>query len=166
VDKAAEIQKKKGYTQSVGGQLYVANGQLAYWPGLEVQADINNWAEDFYYAIKYGSNHTEFDPRLKWLKAFRRVVKDECDLSEHNHDNLRVMLKELMEDGSFCPDQKILDSKGKKKLYKQVLQEAVEANRFPQYCKSLGVKNDSSREIKDIQEKNSRKSQKNISTPQ
>jgi len=60
------------------------------------------------------------------------------------------MLKELMEDGYFCPDQKILDTKGKKKLYKQVLQEAVEANRFPQYCKSLGVKNDSSREIKHI----------------
>lgn len=158
--KASEIQEKDGYDTHVGGHLTINNGQLGYNPGIKVAGKIDNWARDLHDGIKWGpySFTSSPDPRKAWLDYFRKSVKDECDLPKEKHDHLRSMLLQLMEDGSFCPGGKILDEKGKKKVYRKVLKEAVEAGKFPQYCKSKGVADDSSRVIKEVEEKSSKKS--------
>lgn len=157
--KAEEIQKKDGYTTSVGGQVYQNpySGQLGYWPGIKVNADIDNWAEDLVSAIKWGPYIYSFktdDPRKEWLEAFRKAVKNECKLPKDNHDKLRAMLKELMEDGSFCPDNKIIEHKflKGKNPFKDVLKKAVKDQRFAHYCQDESVSDDSFRKVKDVDE--------------
>lgn len=160
--KAAEIQKKDGYTTSVGGQVYQNpySGQLGYWPGIEVSADIDNWAEDLVNAIKWGPFIYSFkseDPRKEWLEAFRKSVKNDCKLPKDNHDKLRAMLKELMEDGTFCPNNKIIDHKifKGKSPFKDVFKKAVKDQRFAHYCQDESVADDSFRKVKDVQENKS-----------
>lgn len=149
------IDDKDGYKTHVGGHLYVGmGGQLGYNPGLEVSADIDNWAEDLVEAVKYGP-YMYFarpdDPRKAWLEAFRKAVKSECDLAQGEYTELRSMLKTLMEDGSFCPGNQILKPGmlGNKGVFKKVLVNAVRDQRFPEYCHSKAVKDDSNREVKD-----------------
>lgn len=154
--KADEIQEKDGYTKNVGGQLYVnQGGGLGYWPGVKVQADIDNWAEDFVRAIKWGPNEYTFgkeDPRKNWLEAFRKSIKNECKLPEKKYDKLQAMLKELMEDGSFCPEGKILEPGffGSKKAFVKVFRSAVQDKRFESYCDTTAINSDSYREVKNI----------------
>lgn len=160
--KAEEIQKKDGYTTSVGGQFYQNpySGQLGYWPGMQVQADIDNWAEDLVSAIKWGPyifGFSKDDPRKAWLEAFRKSVKSECKLPKDNYDKLRAMLKELMEDGSFCPDKKIIDHKflKGKSPFKDVFKKAVKDQRFAHYCQDGSIADDSFRSVKDVDQKSS-----------
>ena len=155
--KAEEIQKKDGYTERVGGQIYINNGQLGYWPGIEVSAHIDNWAKDLVYAIKWGPgffSYSKDDPKKEWLDSFRKAIKDECKLPHDNYDHLRAMLSELMEDGSFCPNQKIFDPGffGGKGEFKKVLKEAIKDQRFSHYCLDKAVKDDSDRSIKSVDE--------------
>lgn len=141
----------------VGGQFFVQNGQLGYHPGLKMTDNQFNWAQNLIDGIKWGpymkfSSHSE-DPREDWLEIFRKAVKDECDLPKGEYTELRSMLKTLMEDGSFCPGNKIIKPFGwfeTKGDFKNVLVAAVEAQRFPEYCKSKSVKDDSHREVKDV----------------
>lgn len=171
--KAEEIQKKDGYTTSVGGQVYQNpySGQLGYWPGIKVNADIDNWAEDLVAAIKWGPYIYSFksdDPRKEWLEAFRKAVKKDCKLPEDNHDKLRAMLKELMEDGSFCPDGKIIEHKflKGKNPFKDVLKKAVKDQRFAHYCQDESVSDDSFRKIKEVDEAGSGKIESKSSSGQ
>lgn len=157
--KAAEIQKKDGYSTSVGGHIYQNpySGQLGYWPGIKVAADIDNWAEDLVNAVKWGPYIYSFrsdDPRKAWLEAFRKSIKKDCKLPVENYDKLRAMLKELMEDGSFCPNNKIIDHKflKGKNPFKDVLKKAVKDQRFAHYCQDESVADDSFRKIKDVNE--------------
>jgi hypothetical protein len=64
------------------------------------------------------------------------------------------MLSELMEDGSFCPNQKIFDPGffGGKGEFKKVLKEAIKDQRFSHYCLDKAVKDDSDRSIKSVDE--------------
>ena len=169
---AQRIQDKDGYTKNVGGQVYVQNGQLAYWPGIKVQATIDNWARDLVAAIKWGPYSITFsseDPRKDWLEGFRKSIKRDCDLPENNHDKLRSMLTELMEDGSFCPNNKILEPKffGGQKAFKKILKQAVKDQRFPQYCQSKAVADDSFRDVKDVNEQSKKsRSQKSSGSEQ
>jgi len=152
---AERIQKKDGYTDHVGGQLYINNGQLGYWPGIPVQGKIANWARDLVDAIKWGPYWNVYpteDARNAWLEDFRVSVRKDCDLDMDNHDKLRSMLQELMEDGSFCPGDKILESTffKPKANFKKVFKQAVKDNRFPQYCQSKAVVNESFRDVKEV----------------
>jgi hypothetical protein len=168
--KADEIQEKDGYTKNVGGQLYVnQGGGLGYWPGVKVQANIDNWAEDFVRAIKWGPNTYSFsseDPRKNWLEAFRKSIKNECKLPEKNYDKLQAMLKELMEDGTFCPNNKILEPGflGSKKVFVRIFKSAVKDKRFEQYCDNTAIKDDSFRETKDIDSRKTKSSGKSTSS--
>jgi hypothetical protein len=158
--KAEEIQKKDGYKERLGGQIYIHNGQLGYWPGIEVSAYIDNWARDLVYAIKWGPgffSYSKDDPKKEWLESFRKAIKDDCKLPHNNYDYLRAMLSELMEDGSFCPNQKIFDPGffGNKSDFKKVLQSAVKDQRFSHYCSDKAVKDDSDRVIKSLDDSES-----------
>jgi hypothetical protein len=150
----AAIQKKYGYTTYVNGHYYMAYGRLNYWQGIKVNADIDNWAEDLAYAVKWGP-YLYFarsdDPRKAWLELFRKSIKSECgDLPQGEYKELRSMLSELMEDGSFCPNGEILKPgfMGMRHSFKKILEEAVEAGRFPEYCKKNPVNDDSFRNQK------------------
>jgi len=71
--KAEEIQKKDGYKERVGSHLYINNGQLGYWPGIEVSAYIDNWARDLVYAIKWGPaffSYSKDDPKKRMARIF------------------------------------------------------------------------------------------------
>ena len=156
--KADEIQERDGYTKEVGGQLYVHQGQLGYWPGIKVQAKIDNWARELVDAVKWGPyiyTYSSEDPRKDWLEYFRKSIKADCKLPENNYDHLREMLKELMEDGSFCPGDKILEVKllkGKSE-FKKIFKKAVADQRFTHYCGNKEINDDSYRDVKDIDEK-------------
>ncbi|WPU64199.1 hypothetical protein [Peredibacter starrii] len=147
-NKADEIEKKDGYDTYVGGQLFVVHGQLGYDPGIKVPARIDNWARDFVDAIKWGPYSISFsseDPREEWLKTLYKSINKECpNSSEKEYESLRAMMKELMDDGSLCPQNKIFEPKflGGKKDFKKVLSEAVKDQRFPQYCNHQAVAND------------------------
>jgi hypothetical protein len=155
---AEEIQTKGAHDEYVGGQLYVNQGQLGYWPGMKVSGHVDNWSQELVDAIKWGPfiwSANPDDPRKEWLEAFRKSIKDECKLPKENYDTLRAMLKELMEDGSFCPGNKTFEPKflkGKSE-FKKVLKEAVKDQKFAHYCQDKAVQDDSSRLIKDVSEK-------------
>lgn len=157
---ANKIREKKAYTETVGASLYVHNGQLAVWPGIEVPGKIDNWAQDFVDSIKWGHNPMllgESDSRAAWLKSFNNSIKKSCPLPDDNHATLRKMLQALMDDGSFCLNSEIikpkfLKSKGE---FKDVLKKAVSDQRFADYCQSNSVADDSFRNIKDVENKKS-----------
>lgn len=160
--KADEIQDKGKHDQYVGGQLYVNNGQLGYWPGVKVSGHVDNWSQEFIDAIKWGPfiwSATQDDPRKEWLESLRKSIKDECKLSKDNYDHLRAMLKELMEDGSFCQSEKILEPKflGSKSEFKKVLKDAVKDQKFAHYCLDKAVADDSHRSVKDVEESSKKK---------
>lgn len=160
---ADDIQTKGAHDEYVGGQLYVNQGQLGYWPGMKVSGHVDNWSQELIDAIKWGPfiwSASSEDPRKDWLEAFRKSIKDECKLPKDNYDHLRAMLKELMEDGSFCPGNKTLEPKfiKGKADFKKILKEAVKDQRFAHYCFDKAVKDDSDREIKDVSEKSGKNS--------
>lgn len=155
---ADEIQNKGKHDVYVGGQFYVNQGQLGYWPGMKMSGHVDNWSQELIDAIKWGPfiwSASSEDPRKDWLEAFRKSIKDECKLPKENYDTLRAMLKELMEDGSFCPGDKILEPKflGGKSAFKKVLKEAVKDQKFAHYCQDKAVADDSHREIKEVESK-------------
>jgi hypothetical protein len=153
--KASQIREDKAYTNTVGNYLFIQNNQLGYNPGIQVPGRVDNWAQDFLYAIKWGPLYismTDENPRRDWLEAFRKAIKNDCDLPTNDYKIIQAMLKELVEDGSFCPNNKILEPgflKGKKD-FKKVLKAAVADHRFPEYCKKNSANDDSSRQVKSI----------------
>jgi hypothetical protein len=160
--KAAQIRKDKAYTTSVGNYLFISNNQLGYNPGIQVPGRVDNWASDFLDAVEWGPlflSMTDENPRKDWLEAFRKSIKNDCDLPTNDYKILQTMLKELIDDGSFCPNNKILEPgflKGKKD-FKKVLKAAVSDQRFPEYCKKNSAHDDSSREVKSINSNQSEK---------
>lgn len=155
---ADQIQDKGKHDTYVGGQIYVNNGQLGYWPGIKVSGHVDNWSQELIDAIKWGPftwSASSEDPRKEWLETFRNSIKDECKLPKDNYDKLRAMLKELMEDGSFCPGDQTLAPKfiGGKSEFKKILKEAVKDQRFSQYCQDKAVADDSHRAVKEFDSK-------------
>lgn len=159
---ADDIQKKGAHDEYVGGQIYVNQGQLGYWPGIKVSGHVDNWSQELIDAIKWGPfiwSASSEDPRKEWLEAFRKSIKDECKLPKDNYDTLRAMLKELMDDGSFCPDGKTLEQKllKGKSDFKKILKNAVNDQKFAHYCQDKAVQDDSHRAVKDVNDKDSKK---------
>jgi len=155
---ASKIREDKAYTENVGMSLYLHQGQLAVWPGVEVPGKVDNWAEDLLDSIKWGQipiHDTSFDKRGAWLKAFNRSIKKDCKLPEDNFVTLRKMLTELMEDGTFCPNSQIIKPKflkGKSE-FKELLKKAVSDQRLVEYCQGKSVADDSFRSVKDVDSK-------------
>lgn len=150
--RAEEIQKKNGYTKYVGGYFYYSGRNVEYWPGIKVQADIDNWAEDLVYAIKWGPKFFTYslDERKEWLEYFRKSVKDDCKLPKNDYKKLQAMLNQLMEDGSFCPNGEILEPRliGGKRDFKLIFQAAVK-DKFSDLCEDKSVNNSPSRSSKE-----------------
>jgi hypothetical protein len=148
------IHEKNSYTTHVGGQLYINNGQLGYWPGIEVAGQIRNWARDFDRAIKWGplGYDSYYDQRGEILKVFRNSIRRSCPQIANDQAKLRNMLKELMEDGSFCPQGELLSRPflSRWKFYKRAMREAIDSGRFDQDCNPQHIQDDSSRIIKDV----------------
>lgn len=153
---ADKINKEDGYTEHVGGQIYIHQGSLGYWPGIKVAADIDNWAEDFVHAIKWGPMimfSSKPDPRLDTLKKLYKDIKHLCPLQneDEKYQTFRAMLTELMEDGSFCPENKMLERPilNRLKHFRKIVKDAVVKGQFQAQCQGLAVMDDSSREVKD-----------------
>ncbi len=152
-----KINEENGYTTHVGGQLYVHNGQLGYWPGIKVQADIDNYAEDLIRGIKWGPMimfSSKEDPRLEMLKAMKKDISKDCPLKHDNskHDILRSMLTELMDDGSFCPQGKPLKLQffSRWKNFRKILKDAVGRGQFQGQCLGVAVMDSTQRDVKDV----------------
>lgn len=153
-ERQAYIQKEDGHQTYVGGHLYHYRGNWGYHPGFKVEAVIDNWAKDFLLAIKWGPNHYNIfseDPRKELLETLRKAVSSQCKLTQGDYKELRSMLKDLMDDGSFCPANKITEPGflGSRGQFKKVLIEAIESGRFNQYCNNPAVQDDTYRNIKD-----------------
>lgn len=157
---ATKIREDKAYTENIGMSLYIQNGQLAVWPGVEMPGKIDNWAEDFVDSIKWGQipiHDTSFDNRGAWLKALNRSIQSDCKLPDDNFVTLRKMLTELMEDGTFCPNSQIVRPKflkGKKE-FKDILKKALKDQRLVQYCQGRSVSDDSFRSVKEVEGRSS-----------
>lgn len=157
---AEQINRRDGHTQYVGGQFYVTPvGGIGYWQGLEVPADIDNWAEDLQDAIKWGPFASYYgrgeDPRREILALLSDEIKDDCSLSmDEDYTRLRSILKELMDQGAFCSAQAMLERPwhGRWKNYRRVLRDAVRGGQFQAQCQSVAVSDDHAREAKDAVE--------------
>lgn len=155
-EESARIQKEKGHDTYVGGQVTVQNGKIGYYPGIKVAAKIDNWARDLIHAIKWGPimyPRSEDEPRREWLEAMQKSIKSDCPIKEEEQFNtVRAMMTELMNDGSFCPENKMLEPGfwSRPKEFKKILKAAVKDNRFPQYCMGKFVQDDSSRDVKEV----------------
>ncbi len=126
-----------------------------------MQAKIPNWSRELVEAVKWGpytfTSNNE-DPRKDWLETFRKSINEDCKLPKENYEQLRSMLNELMEDGSLCPNKKIIEPtfiQGKSE-FRKILKDAVKSGRFDQHCQNLGVADDSHRQIKDSSRKANR----------
>ncbi len=170
-NKSQEIQERDGYDTHIGAQIYIDHGHLGYWPGLPMQAKIPNWSRELIEAVKWGPysfTASNEDPRKDWLETFRKSISDDCKLPKENYDQLRSMLNELMEDGSFCPNNTILEPKflKGKSDFKKILKDAVKSGRFSQHCQNSAVVDESHREIKDISPRANKPHSQSSTTPQ
>lgn len=145
--KSEEIREKKAHNVHLGGEFIVINGNVTIVPGVSVPAKINNWAEDLLSAIKYGPEMygwSEENPKRDWLENLNSAIKRHCRLDDDPyHTTLREMMNELMEDGSFCPDSKVLNSSlfTPYKHFKRIMKESVQSGRFSDRCGGKVVDN-------------------------
>jgi hypothetical protein len=149
---AKKINERDGYQENVGGQVYILNGQIGYWPGITVDANIDNWAEDFERSIQYGPQLITFgnqeDPQKTILEMFRQDMAEDCILPKDNYKILQGILKELMDEGAFCPENKLLSRPflGRWKNYKRIVRDAVKSGRFQDQCQSVAIQDDLGRD--------------------
>jgi len=149
---AEKINERDGYQESVGGQVYILNGQVGYWPGITVDANIDNWAEDLQRSIEYGPQLITFgnqeDPQKEILEMFRKDLDEDCMLPKDNYKSLQSILKEMMDEGAFCPENKLLSRPilGRWKHYKRVVRDAVKSGRFQDQCQSVAIQDDLGRD--------------------
>lgn len=97
----------------------------------------DNWVDDFISAIHDGPYRSgrKNDPRRSLLSSFARSVHKYCDLKDHEFSEVRHILRTLMEDGSFCPDGKILNSKGDLGPFIRIFKRAVKSGQFSECSK-------------------------------
>lgn len=157
-EEARRINERDGYKERVGGQPYVTpTGQLGWWPGIEVSADIDNWAEDLVLAIKYGPMITfssKPDPRREFLEAMQSQISEDCQLTDKKEkfEGLRELLTRVMNEGEFCPGGALLE-KGffsRWSNFKKALRGSLAQGKFQDLCQGAAVLDDSTREIKDV----------------
>lgn len=157
-EEARRINERDGYKERVGGQPYVTpTGQLGWWPGIEVSADIDNWAEDLVLAIKYGPMITfssKPDPRREFLEAMQSQIGEDCQLTDKREkfEGLRELLSRMMTERDFCPGGAMLE-KGffsRWSNFKKALRSSLARGKFQELCQGPAVVDDSNREVKDV----------------
>ena len=137
--KEAKIEKNQAHTEQVGNGFIFFNGQAYYNPGLTVAGETDNWAKDFLNSITMSPSVLSIvdDEGIQsWHKAFYSAIEDKCHLPKDDVSSLQKILKSLMDDGSFCPEGKILHPHFimGKKPFKEILQQAVASKRFQEDC--------------------------------
>lgn len=155
---AKRINERDGYKERVGGQPYVTpGGQLGWWPGIEVSADIDNWAEDLVLAVKYGPMITfssRPDPRREFLEAMQSQLSEDCRPADQKEkfEGLRQILTRMLEDGDLCPGGQRMSPGFFSRWgeFKRVFRRALASGKFQEQCQGSAVVDDSSREVKDV----------------
>lgn len=155
---ASRINERDGYKQRVGGQPYVTpGGQLGWWPGIEVSADIDNWAEDMVLAIKYGPMimfSSRPDPRREFLEAMQSQISEDCQLADKKEkfEGLRELLTRMMNEGDFCPGGNRIETRffSRWSQFKKTLRSSLAQGKFQELCQGPAVVDDSNREVKDV----------------
>jgi len=151
-----KINQEAGGQEQLAGQVYSLNGQIGYWPGITVDSNIDNWAQDFSRAITDGPKLITFgnqeDRQKQILEMFHEEISEDCILPEGNHSALRSMLKELMDEGAFCSHGEMLKRPMlvRWKHYKRVVLDAVKGGRFQDQCQSVAIDDQSIGEGKDL----------------
>lgn len=157
-EEKARLDKKFKQTKTVGQSLQIHNQQFILFPGREVSVPVESWVSDFLGAINSQSLWSDLDQEEeKILKGFRNAIKDECPLKKKDYSVVIIMLKEAMNDGTFCPDRKMIDRPllAPWKKFHQALVKKIEAGAFQEHCvdKNLTIdqsqRDHTSKEIKD-----------------
>lgn len=148
-----EVRLGGGFMQNpFSGQLYYSPGHLTY------NDYSNDWAYLVEYSIYYGvvAPPKERERREKFLRGFQKSIQQDCPSLKAQQSEpfklLREMMKELVEDGSFCPGNKVLRRPllAQWKNYKKVLTDAVKAGRFSEECAGVSTVTSSYRESKEM----------------
>ncbi len=150
-----KIDEEGAYSVYVGGQFFQVGGQLSYDPGIKVAGHVENWVRDFLDSIKWGPStqiYQRKNHRKEWLETLQGSIDKNCKIRREDFEDLRSMLKVLMEDGSLCPDNQILKPGffGGKGSFKKVLKAALKEHKFTEYCQKEAIYEDSDRQIKEI----------------
>lgn len=148
-----KIDQEGAHSVYVGGRFYQHSGQIFYDPGIKVSGPVDNWARDFNDAIKWGPASGYFakkNQRQDWLEELQSAIENDCSSKNEDFESLRAMLSELMEDGSLCPEGKIIRPKlfGRKTDFKKILRQSIKDNKFTHLCQGPSVVDDSDRSIK------------------
>jgi hypothetical protein len=156
-EEKARLDKKFKQTKTVGQSLQIQNQQFIFFPGHEVSVPVKSWVSDFLGAMNSQSLWSDLDQEEeKVLKGFRNAIKDECSLKKKEYSVLIIMLKESMNDGTFCPDGKMIDRPllNPWKKFHEALIKKIESGAFQEYCvdKNLTIdqsqRENSSKEVK------------------
>ncbi len=138
------------------------SGGLYYHPGeVYTFTDRSHWSFLFDSAVFYGVSSYSSDEESKMkkniLKKFSKDIEEDCQIvnskkQKDSYEILRNILKELVEDGSFCPGDKVLDRPllSPWNNYRKILKDAVASGRFSDVCAGENTLSDSSREVKDV----------------
>lgn len=166
-----KIDEEGAYSTYVGGQFYQVGGQLGFDPGIKVAGYVENWARDFLDAIKWGPSTHMFERkhhRKEWLETLQSSIDKNCKIKSEDFEDLRSMLRVLMDDGSLCPDKKILKPGffGSKGSFKKVIKTAIKEHKFTEYCQKEAIQDDSDRHIKDISQEAERSQAKGQASEQ
>lgn len=150
-----KIDEEGAYSVYVGGQFYQAGGQLSYDPGIKMAGYVENWVRDLLDSIKWGPStqiYQRKNHRKEWLETLQDSMDKNCKIRSEEFEDLRSMLKVLMDDGSFCPDNQILKPGffGGKGSFKKALKAALKEHKFTEYCQKEAIQDDSDRLIKEI----------------
>lgn len=150
-----KIDEEGAYSVYVGGQFYQVGGQLSYDPGIKMAGYVENWARDLLESIKWGPSTQMYqrkNHRKEWLETLQDSIDKNCKIKGEEFEDLRSMLKVLMEDGSFCPDNQILKPGffGGKGSFKKALKAALKEHKFTEFCQKEAIQDDSDRQIKEI----------------
>ncbi len=123
------------------------NGAWGLWGSVSYSDDSFNTAKHLYQAIE-GSQFLDLsgsdNPVAKILKTFSEEIQDDCYLPGDDHKKLQGILQTLMNEGDFCPNNKMLE-RGSVffvwSKYRKVLSHAVKSGRFQEECQSVAIQN-------------------------
>lgn len=142
----AEAQKySEEHVVTTAGTPINYHGTWMLWGSVSYSDDTFNNAKHLYLAADGGSFPTygSSDPVGKLIKLFRDEIAEDCYLPTSDDTIVRSILKELMDEGDFCPNNKMLErgSIFVWSKYRKVLLHAVKSGRFQTECQSVAVQN-------------------------
>jgi hypothetical protein len=131
------------------------NGSWGLWGSVSYADDTYNTAKHLYQAIE-GSQFLDLsgsnNPVAKILKSFSEEIQDDCYFPSDEHKKLQGILQTLMNEGDFCPNNKMLErgSFFVWSKYRKVLSHAVKSGRFQEECQSVAIQDDLGRDEESV----------------